>query len=77
MDCSFPGSSVHGVLQVGILEWIAIPISRSSQPRDRTHIACIAGVCFPTEPPGKPCLHYSLLSVQSNYVYKKQCAQLN
>ena len=30
MDCSLPGSSVHGILQVRILEWIAIPISRGS-----------------------------------------------
>ena len=35
MDCSQPGSSVHGILQARILEWIAISYSRgSSQPRD-------------------------------------------
>ena len=35
MDCSLPGSSVHGVLQARALEWVAIPFSRgSSQPRD-------------------------------------------
>ena len=35
MDCSPPGSSVHGILQARILEWADIPISRvSSQPRD-------------------------------------------
>ena len=35
MDCSLPGSSVHGILQARILEWGAIPFSRgSSQPRD-------------------------------------------
>ena len=35
MDCSLPGSSVHGILQARILEWIAMPSSRgSSQPRD-------------------------------------------
>ena len=39
MDCSLPGSSVHGVLQTRILEWIAMPSSReSSWPRDWTHI---------------------------------------
>ena len=39
IDCSLPGSSVHGISQVGILEWVAIPFSRgSSQPRDRTHV---------------------------------------
>ena len=35
MDCSPPGSSVHGILQAGILEWVAMPSFRgSSQPRD-------------------------------------------
>ena len=35
MDYSLPGSSVHGILQARILEWVAIPFSRvSSQPRD-------------------------------------------
>ena len=44
MDCSPPGSSVHGILQARILEWVAISFSRgSSQPRDRTQISCIAG----------------------------------
>ena len=37
MDCSLPGSSVHGMLQARILEWVAISFSRgSSQPRDWT-----------------------------------------
>ena len=37
MDCSPPGSSVYGILQARILEWIAIPFSRgSSQPRNQT-----------------------------------------
>ena len=35
MDCSLPGSSVHGILQAKILEWVAIPFSREcSQPRN-------------------------------------------
>ena len=35
MDCSLPGSSVHGIFQATVLEWIAISFSRgSSQPRD-------------------------------------------
>ena len=42
MDCSLLGSSVHGILQARILEWLAIPFSRaSSKPRDQTHIFCI------------------------------------
>ena len=47
MDCSLPGSSVHGILQARILEWVAIPSSRgSSQPRDQTQVSCIAGRFF-------------------------------
>ena len=43
MDCSPPGSSVHGVLQARILEWVAIPSSKgSSQTRDRTHISSVS-----------------------------------
>ena len=47
VDCSPPGSSVHGVLQARILEWVAISFSRgSSRPRNRTHVSRIAGRCF-------------------------------
>ena len=47
MDCSPPGSSVHGILQARILEWIAIPFSRgSSHPRDRAWVSCIASGFF-------------------------------
>ena len=47
MDCSPPGSSVHGILQARILEWLAMPFSRGSfQPRDRTWVSCIAGRFF-------------------------------
>ena len=42
---SLPDSSVHGILQARILEWVAIFSSRgSSQPRDRTHISCVSCV---------------------------------
>ena len=47
MDCSLPGSSVHGMLQVRILGWLAISFSReSSQTRDQTWVSCIAGRFF-------------------------------
>ena len=46
-DCNPPDSSVHGILQARILEWIAIPFSGvSSQPRDWTRVSCIAGRFF-------------------------------
>ena len=42
-----PGSSVHGILQARILEWVAIPFSRiSSWSRDQTQISCVAGRFF-------------------------------
>ena len=54
VDCSPPGSSAHGILQARILDWVAISSSRvSSQPRDWTHVSCIAGGFFAIEPPGK------------------------
>ena len=44
MDCIPPGSSVHEILQVRILEWVVIPFSRgSSRPRDQIYVSCIAG----------------------------------
>ena len=47
MDCSPPGSSVHGILQARILEWVAISFSRgSSLPRDLTQVSLIAGRRF-------------------------------
>ena len=47
VDCSPPGSSVRGILQARILEWVAIPFSKgSSWPRDRTRVSCTAGRHF-------------------------------
>ena len=60
MDCSPPGSSVHGILQARILEWVVAPSSRgSSQCRDCTcvsYISCVSSqVCsLPLVPPEKP-----------------------
>ena len=47
MDCSPQGSSVHGIPQARILEWVAISFSEgSSRPRDQTLVSCIAGRRF-------------------------------
>ena len=47
MDCSLSGSSLHGIFQARILEWVAISFSRrSSQPRDRTQVSRIVGKRF-------------------------------
>ena len=68
-DCSLSGSSVHGIFQARILEWVAISSSKeSSQPRDGTHISCfscIAGRFFTTEPhQGSPAMYiYIAISI--------------
>ena len=47
LDCSPPGSLVHGIFQAWILEWGAISFSRgSSQPRDWTQVSRVVGRCF-------------------------------
>ena len=47
MDYNPPGSTVHGILQAGVLEWVAIPFCKgSSLPRDQTRVSCIVGRRF-------------------------------
>ena len=54
MDCSLPGSSVHGISQARVLEWVAMLSSRgSSWLRDQTSVFCIAGGFLTAEPRGK------------------------
>ena len=63
MQCSLPGSSVHGILQARILEWVAVPFSKgSSQPRDllnpgiEPRSPTLQEDSFPAELPRKPAL---------------------
>ena len=70
MDCSLPGSSVHGILQARILEWVAVPSSRgSSPPRDQT--LCLLHLqagSLPLAPRGKPhshSTHYKFFPLQN------------
>ena len=62
MDCSLPGSSVHGILQARILERVTISSSRgSSPPRDRTLFSCVSGIAggfFTAEALGKPLVYF-------------------
>ena len=63
MDCSPPDSSIHGIFQARILEWVAIFYSRgSSWLRDRTWVSCVG--FFTTEPSGKPI--YKIYGVMQN-----------
>ena len=65
MDYSLPGSSVQGILQGTILEWVAIPFSRGlSQPWNQTWVfPALQAESVPSEPPvniqakHNPCLH--------------------
>ena len=55
MDCSPQRSSVHGILQARILEWVAIPLSKGSfQPRDQIQVFLHwQADSLPSEPPGR------------------------
>ena len=64
MDCSLPGSSVPGILQVRILEWVAISYSRgSSWPRDQTQVSCMWGRFFTIWATGEVLISVKLLSI--------------
>ena len=69
-----PGSSVCGVLLARILEWFAIPSARgSSQPRDQTHVSCIAGRCFTILTTREALLTYELCIIHLRYHYYVLC----
>ena len=83
MDCSLSGSSIHGIFQARVLEWIAISFSRgSSRPRNRTRSPALQADALPSEPPGKP--HYAkdnpksttglTLRVEGNAI-RKECIE--
>ena len=62
MDCSQPGSSVHGILQTRILEWVAMSSSRGSSPlRDRTRVSYMSCIgrqfLYHYCHLGSPCIH--------------------
>ena len=68
-DCSPPGSSVHGILQARILEWIAFSFSRgSSQPRDWTWVSCVADRFFTFWATGKTFNTYVCVLVAYSYL---------
>ena len=70
INCSWPGSSVHGILQARILEWVAIPFSRGSswsrvKPVSLTSLNWQVGP-LPLVPPGKPWIIGHLIKRQSD-----------
>ena len=51
--CGLLPTSVHGILQARIPEWVAVSFSRgSSQPRDQTQVSCTAADSLPSGSPG-------------------------
>ena len=76
MDCSLPGSSVHGIFQTRILEWVAISFSRgSSPPRDWTCVSCIAGRFNNSATREAPCLIYTSVTKRKEKVTCSQKTQ--
>ena len=64
MDCSLPGSSVHGIVQAKMLEWVAMPSSRaSSWPRDQICISYWQADSLPLAPFEKPSFVYMLINL--------------
>ena len=60
MHCRLPGSSVHGILQARILEWVANFSRGSSWPRDWPGSLALQADSLPSEPPGKPHIRTSV-----------------
>ena len=57
MDCGPPGSSVHGIFQARMLEWVAMPSSRGfSTPGIELRSPALQADSLPSEPPGEPFL---------------------
>ena len=73
VDCSPPGSSVYGILQVRILEWVAVPSSRESSPtRDSAHVSyvsCIGRqVLYHQHQPGSPVMYTVYSKMTALYI---------
>ena len=79
MDCSLPGSAIHGIIPATVLEWVAISSSRgSSRRRDRTCLTCVSSigkqVLSPLAPPGKPTKHSDPKDIQCCFLCSLQGA---
>ena len=77
LDCSLPGSSVHGILQARILAWVAVPSSRgSSPPRDQIPVSrspALAGSFFTIAPPQHEPLLFSEKQKEPCFTKKRKC----
>ena len=75
LDCSPPGSSIHGISQASILESVAIPFSwGSSQPRDWTRVFCIGRqIFYGLGHQGSPCMYTQSLHLGPNICDSMDC----
>ena len=75
MDCSSPGSSVYGILQIRILEWVAIPSSRDlPNPGIEPGSPTLQDDSLLSEPPGKPVTNLdSILKIRDITLLTKVC----
>ena len=77
MDCSLPGSSIHGILQARTLEWVAIPFSKgSSQSRDQTRSPALQADSLPSKPREKPEFSKTDLKMESQCSKRKTAQKL-
>ena len=68
MDCSLPGSSIHGIFQARGLGWVAIPFSRDLlNPGIEPGSPALQADALPSEPPGKPFLSSNLVIKDNGY----------
>ena len=65
MDCSLPGSSVHGILQARVLEWVASP-GDLPNPGIEPRSPALRADALPSEPPGKPILYIKSLLIPNS-----------
>ena len=72
VDCSLPGSSIHGISQARLLEWVAISSFReSSQPRDGTRVTCIGRrILYHWAAKGTLIIMYTLYVIYTTYIFK-------
>ena len=69
MDCSLPGSSIHGILQARVLKWVALSFSRgSSYPRIEPGSSALQEDSLPAEPPGKPSTSLVFLNKAASHI---------
>ena len=75
---SLLGSSIHGILQAWILEWVTIPFSRgSSWPRDQIWVSRVAGRVLLPEPPGMPSLFWQHIKLLKTLFLQSSSSQLS